>query len=224
MSTYLDPRTPNKHGDYKDCPPLVVRFLYDSETIRGLSPRTVNGYYIDLRTFFRFIKQFRGLAGTHSFEEIPLDDIDITFIASITTSDIYEFLHYVTRERENSPSARARKLSSLKGFFKYLCNKMKLLSVNPTDDIDTPAKRKSLPKYLSFDEGIALLKNIQSDFYERDYCILILFLNCGMRLSELVNINISDLNDDETIRIVGKGNKERLVYLNKACLDALSSF
>ena len=223
MSTYLDPRSPNKHGDYKDCPPLVVRFLYDSETIRGLSPRTVNGYYIDLRTFFRFMKQYRGLSGTKSFEEIPLDDIDIEFIQSITTSEIYEFLHFVTRERENSPSARARKLSSLKGFFKYLCNKMKLLSVNPTDDIDTPAKRKSLPKYLSLEEGISLLKNIQSDFYERDYCILILFLNCGMRLSELVNINVTDLNDDETIRMVGKGNKKRLVYLNKACNDALSS-
>ena len=102
---------------------------------------------------------------------------------------IYEYLHYVTRERANSPAARALKLSSLKGFFKYLCSKMKLLENNPTDDVDTPALKKSLPKYLTLSEGIELLKNIQSDFYERDYCIITLFLNCGMRLSELVNIN-----------------------------------
>ena len=180
MSTYIDPRHPNKHGDYKDCPELVVRYLYDSETIRGLSPRTVNGYYIDLRTFFRFLMQAHELVPT-----------------------------------------RARKLSSLKGFYKYLCNKMKVLEINPTDDVETPALKKRLPKYLSLNEGVELLKNVQSDFYERDYCILTLFLNCGMRLSELVNINITDIHDDGTIRIVGKGNKERLVYLNDACNTAL---
>lgn len=222
MSTYIDARQPNKHSDYRDCPPLVVQFLYDSETIRGLSPRTVNAYYIDLRTFFRFLKQHRGLAGTNSeMEEIDIRDIELPFIRATSTSEIYEYLHYVTRMRGNSPAARARKLSSIKGFFKYLCNKMKLLEVNPADDVDTPALKKSLPKYLTFSEGISLLQNIQSDFYERDYCIITLFLNCGMRLSELVNINITDIRDDGTIRIVGKGNKERLVYLNKACVSAL---
>lgn len=222
MSSYIDSRKPSKHGDYKDCPPLVVEFLYNSETIRGLSPRTVNGYYIDLRTFFRFLKLHRGLVPADTpLEEIPISELDLTFIAAVTTSEIYEFLHYVTRERENSAATRARKLSSLKGFFKYLCNKKKVLQNNPTDDVDTPALKKRLPKYLSLPEGIELLKNIQSDFYERDYCIITLFLNCGMRLSELVNIDITDLQDDGTIRIVGKGDKERLVYLNNACKNAL---
>lgn len=223
MSTYIDPRRPNKHGDYKDCPPLVVQFLYDSETIRGLSPRTVNAYYIDLRTFFRFFKLYRGLVPENTPpEEIDIRDIGLEQIRSVKTSDLYEFMHYVTSERANAAASRARKLSSIKGFFKYLCNKMKLLEQNPADDIDTPALKKRLPKYLTLNEGIELLKNVESDFYERDYCILTLFLNCGMRLSELVNINVTDINDDGTIRIVGKGNKERLVYLNKACLSSLS--
>lgn len=222
MSTYIDARHPSKHGDYQDCPPLVIRFLYDSETIRGLSPRTVNGYYIDLRTFFKFLKMHRNLVAPDSvFEKIEIQDINLDFIKSVTSSDIYEFLHYVTRERENSSATRARKLSSLRGFYKYLCNKMKLIDVNPTEDVDTPAQKKRLPRYLTLQEGMQLLENVQSDFYERDYCIITLFLNCGMRLSELVNINVTDIRDDDTIRIIGKGDKERQVFLNNACINAI---
>lgn len=225
MSTYIDSRHPNRHDDYNDCPKLVARYLRESETIRGLSPRTLNGYYIDLRTFFRYLMHARGLAASDvPLEEIDIQHIDLDVIGSVTTSEIYDFLYYITRERENASATRARKLSSLKGFYKYLCNKMKLLEKNPTDDVDTPAIKKRLPKYLSLNESIALLKNVQSDFVERDYCIITLFLNCGMRLSELVNINITDIQGDGTIRIVGKGNKERLVYLNDACNQALRRF
>lgn len=224
MSTYFDPRKPNAHGDYQDCPETVVHYLYDSEVIRGLSPRTVNGYYIDLRTFFRFLKCRRGLVPEGvELESITIKELDLDFVRTITPQDIYEFLYYVTRERDNAAATRARKLSSLKGYFKFLCNKQKLLTKNPTEDVDTPALKKRLPKYLSLEEGLELLKSVHSDFYERDYCILTLFLNCGMRLSELVNINLTDLNQDGTIRIVGKGNKERLVYLNNACTEALRS-
>lgn len=222
MSTYIDARKPNQHGDYKDCPELVVTYLYDNETIRGLSPRTVNAYYIDLRTFFRFLKKHRKLVAADTPEsEITLLDIDLAFLKSVTTSDIYEFLYYVTRERSNAAASRARKLSSLKGFFKYLCNKKKLLDANPTDDVDAPAQKKRLPKYLTLQDSIKLLENVQTDFYERDFCILALFLNCGMRLSELVNINVTDIRDDGTVNIIGKGNKERQVYLNAACVSAL---
>ena len=222
MSTYIDPRHPNQHGDYQDCPEYVVRYLQDSETIRGLSPRTVNGYYIDLRTFFRFLMHSRGMVSDDTpMEEIDIRNIDLAMIQSVTTGEIYEFMYYITRERDNSAATRARKLSSVKGFYKFLTNKMKLLEKNPTDDVGTPAQKKRLPKYLSLNESIELLKNIQSDFYERDYCIITLFLNCGMRLSELVNINITDIHEDGTIRIVGKGDKERLVYLNDACISAL---
>ncbi|MEG2394988.1 MAG: tyrosine recombinase XerC [Ruthenibacterium sp.] len=223
MSTYIDSRKPNQHSDYKDCPALVVTYLYDSETIRGLSPRTVNGYYIDLRTFFRFLKQRRGLVSAEvSEDEIPLLDIDLDFIKAITTTDVYEFLYYITRERHNAAPTRARKLSSLKGFFKYLCNKKKLLTVNPTEDVDTPALKKRLPKYLTLKDSVKLLQSVNSDFYERDFCILTLFLNCGMRLSELVNMNVTDIHvDDGTVNIIGKGDKERQVYLNAACVNAL---
>lgn len=222
MSTYIDPRKLSAHSDYKDCPELVVNYLYDIETIRGLSPRTVNGYYIDLRTFFRYMAQRRGLAAADTPEDkIDIHALDLAFIKSITTSDIYEYLYFVTRARENVPASRARKVSTLRGFFKYLCNKRKVLEVNPTEDVDTPALKKRLPKYLTLDEGMKLLESVNSDFYERDYCILTLFLNCGMRLSELVGINVTDIRDDGTIRIVGKGNKERLVYLNDACVRAL---
>ena len=224
MSTYIDSRDPTKHSNYEDCPPLVARYLKDSEVIRGRSPRTANGYYIDLRTFFRFLKQSRGLVCSDvPFDEIDISDIGIEIIRSVTTTDIYEFLYYVTRQRSNAPSTRARKLSSLKGFYRYVCNKLKLMETNPTDDVDSPALKKSLPKYLTLSEGMELLQQVNTDFYERDYCILTLFLNCGMRLSELVNINVTDIHPDGTIRIVGKGNKERLVYLNDACAASLSS-
>ncbi len=222
MSTYIDARHPNQHGDYKDCPELVVRYLYDSETIRGLSPRTVNGYYIDLRSFFRYMVRSRDPERSETdLEDIDIRAIGLDFIQSITVSEIYEYLYFITREQNNAPATRARKLSSLKGFYKYLCNKLKLLDKNPVDDIGTPALKKTLPKYLTLNQGIELLKSVESDFYERDYCIITLFLNCGMRLSELININLSDIHDDGTIRIVGKGNKERLVYLNDACKAAI---
>lgn len=224
MSTYIDSRDPSKHDAYDDCPPLVARYLKDSEVIRGRSPRTVNGYYIDLRTFFRFLKQSRGLVPADAEpDSIILTDIGLDLIRSVTATDILEFLYYATRQRGNAPATRARKLSSIKGFYKYLCTKLKLIEANPADDVDSPALKKALPKYLTLSEGLELLSQVNTDFYERDYCILTLFLNCGMRLSELVNIDVTDLREDDTIRIVGKGNKERLVYLNDACVSSLSS-
>ncbi|MEG1126636.1 MAG: tyrosine-type recombinase/integrase [Oscillospiraceae bacterium] len=220
MSTYIDTRNLNAANNYDDCPVNAKDFLYYCETIRNLSARTVNGYYIDLRTFFKFLKMHRGLDAGAIFEEIVISDIDLAFIAKITKSEIYKFLHYVMRTRGNAPATRARKLSSLRTFFKYMCSKVNLLADNPTDDIDTPTLKQRLPKYLSLEESLELLKNVNSDFYERDYCIITLFLNCGMRLSELVGIKLSDIKDEQ-IRIVGKGDKERLVYLNDACINAI---
>lgn len=224
MSTYINPNKPTVHGDYKDVPTDVTEFLYYSETIRGLSPRTVNGYYIDLRTFLRYLMLRRGLVPADTpLESIDVSKLDRPFIAAVTKEEIYEFLYYVTRQRSNANATRARKLSSLKGFFRYMTVKSNKLEYNPTDDIETPAQKKRLPKYLSLEESINLLKNLQSDWYERDYCILTLFLNCGMRLSELVGMNLNDIGT-ETIRIIGKGNKERLVYLNDACHFALKQY
>ena len=155
-------------------------------------------------------------------EEIDLTHITKRQISTITKRDIINYLDYA-RSNDNGAKARARKLSALRGFFGYLCHQINELSENPTDNIKLGSPKKSLPKYLSASESIRLLKNIQSDFYERDYCIITLFLNCGMRLAELVTIDLSDFRDD-TIRIVGKGNKERLVYLNDACLSSLRRY
>lgn len=223
MSTYINPSKPNSHTPYTDIPRDVRDFLNYMGAILNRSPRTVNGYYIDLRTFFRFLMRYRDLAQTTEFEQIDTSKLDTDFIASITQAEIYEYLYFLKNERENDSSSRARKLSSIKSFFRYMTVKSNRIENDPVKDISLPRGKKSLPRYLSLEESIELLKNIQSDFYERDFCIITLFLNCGMRLSELVNIDMGDFQDD-TIRIVGKGNKERLVYLNSACVDALKHY
>lgn len=223
MSTYINPIQPNKHDSYSDCPPVVTEYLNYAESIRGLSPRTVNGYYIDLRVFFKYLVQLRGLASQDlPLEEIKINWIDIAFIKQITKAEIYEYLYYATRERTNAPAARARKLSSIKGLFNYLHSKVGLLQNNPAADIESPKIKKTLPKYLSLDESLELLNNIQSDFPERDFCILTLFLNCGMRLSELATLNETSIKND-TMRVVGKGNKERTLYLNQSCTLAIDN-
>ena len=223
MSTYINPAKPGQNMSFEDCPQAVREFLKYTLTIRGLSARTVNGYYIDLRTFFKYLVLHRGLvADDTELSEIAIDDLDMAFIRKIDKAEIYDFLFYITKERDNAAATRARKLSSLRGFFKYLTSKTGALQQNPMDDIERPVQKKRLPKYLSLDESMELLNNIQSDFHTRDYCIITLFLNCGMRLSELVGLNISDIKDD-TLRVVGKGNKERMVYLNDACMAALAA-
>lgn len=223
MSTYYNPQKRSTRSDYLDCPGMAVEFLHYLESIRGLSPASVNAYYIDLRLFFKYLKLKRGLVPPDTvLETIKIDDISIDFVSEITKSEIYEFLYYLTRTRDNSSAARARKLSSLRGFFKYLTSKTAQLEHNPTDDVESPKIKKSLPRHLSLDESHALLENVESDFYARDYCIITLFLNCGMRLSELVAINVADIKQD-TLRVVGKGNKERMVYLNEACVSAVQT-
>ena len=222
MSTYLDPAHPNRHDPYTDVPAVVTRYLKYLETILNRSPRTVNAYYIDLRGFFRFLLGYRTRAD-EPWDELDVRELDLEFVRATTQEELYEYLYYLTNERGNKPSARARKLAAVKGLFRYLTRKENLLTYDPAEDISTPAIKRALPKYLSLEESLELLKNIQSDFFERDFCILTLFLNCGMRLTELVTIDLSDFKED-TIRIVGKGNKERLVYLNAACLAALRRY
>ena len=213
MSSYIDVVHPERHAPYLDIPDDVVDYLHYLDFVKLRSPRTVNGYYLDLRGFFRYMMQrWQRVADDTPPEEIDLTGITTADIRTITKHDIFDFLDHA-RSADNGPKARARKLSALKGFFTYMCT-------NPTENISLGSPARALPKYLTRDEAVTLLSNIQSDFYERDYCILTLFLNCGMRLAELVTIDMGDFRDD-TIRIVGKGSKERLVYLNDASLDAL---
>lgn len=223
MSTYVDAAHPERHAPYTDIPDDVMDYLHYLDFVKLRSPRTVNGYYIDLRGFFRFMMRRWGLVDDAlPADKIPLTGITTEQIAKIKKRDIFAYLEY-TQSADNGPKARARKLSALRGLFSYLCVQENRLDENPTESISLGSPRKTLPKYLTLEESLELLNNIQSDFYERDYCILTLFLNCGMRLAELITINLGDFRDD-TIRITGKGGKERLVYLNSACLDALKHY
>ena len=172
------------------------------------------------------MKRFRGLVPDDTpLEEIPVQDIDLDFIRAITTLDIFEFMNFVADERSNMSSTRQRKTSSLKSFFGYLSVHEGLLETNPTENLTPPKKAKTLPRFLSLEQSIELLNAVEGVDKERDYCILTLFLNCGMRLSELVSINMSDvIHNNSSLRIVGKGNKERMVYLNDACLAAIEDY
>lgn len=209
---------------YEDCPRALRDYLFYLQTIKGRSERTVDGYYIDLRTFFRFLNRYKGLVPSDMpFSEISISNVDIGLLRGVTLSDVYEFLHYVSTERGNHPAARSRKVSSIKNFFHYLTNKMGLLEVNPVVELEVPALKKSLPKYLTLEQCLALLKSVTGEFLERDFCIVTLFLNCGMRLSELVGIDVNDISD-HTVRLLGKGNKERIVYLSDACLAAIQGY
>lgn len=209
-----------------ESPPIIREFLGYVETIRGKSPKTVEEYYLDLRTFFRYIKMHRGLVPQDiNFEKISISDIDLDLIKTIDLTQVFEYMNYLSSVRKNSPKTRARKVSSLRSFFKYLTNKVSKLEVNPVKELETPKLKKSLPKYLTLEQSLELLSNVDGKTKERDYCILILFLNCGMRLSELVGLNLTDVHfGNSTVNITGKGNKERIVYLNDACTDALERY
>jgi len=207
-----------------DCPEILKRFLIYLQTIKGKSPKTVYEYFLDIRMFFRFLKKNRGLVSTDcEFEEITISDVGIDILKTVTLSEVYDFLYYVLNDRGDIATTRSRKSSALRTFFSYLTVKVNLLEVNPVAELEVPSQRKRLPKYLSLEECIALLSSIEGTYAARDYCITVLFLNCGIRLSELVGINMNDIKGD-TLRVIGKGDKERTIHLNKSCLDAIEEY
>lgn len=223
-------------NDYRtQAPPIIRDFLSYHETIRGHSPKTVDEYFLDLRNFFRYVKQLRDSSvKDQQLDEISISDIDLSFVKSITLTDIYGYMTYLSRDRAQHPNSkmsdyglnaasRARKIATIRSFYNYLTNKVHLLETNPVKDIDSPKIMKSLPKYLTMDESVRLLQSVDGKNQERDYCMLTFFLNCGLRISELVGLNISDIHED-ALRILGKGNKVRIVYLNDACKDALQEY
>ena len=210
----------------KNCPKLLRDFLFYMETIRGRSVKTVEAYYTDLHTFFCFMKTYKGFCDSNlSTKDMNISDIDLEFIKSITLSDVYEYLNYTMSERENNAKTRARKVSSLRSFYKYLTTKANVLEENPIQELEIPALKKSLPKYLSLEQSLELLSHVDSSSPKRDYCMITLFLNCGIRLSELVGLNLSSVHfAAKTMTVLGKGNKERLLYLNNACIRSLEEY
>lgn len=210
-----------------DLPESLIDFLNYLETIKSKSINTIDGYRIDLTIFFRFMMVYRGKVNTDSteFEEIDISQIDDDFLRSIKLRDLYAFLSFTEKYRDNSAYARARKVATLKSFFKYLHGKAKVITDNPTSELESPKINKRHPVYLTLNQSIQLLESLDKNDknYQRDYCILTFFLNCGMRLSELCSIQIDKIRED-TLTIIGKGDKERTVYLNEACLKALSNY
>lgn len=210
-------------NQYDDAPQYLKDFLVYMQLIRGKSEKTVYEYYLDLHTFLRYLKCIRRNISLDSFDECSAEDVSVDELKSVDLSFLYEYMYYVSTVRKNSGSSRARKVSSLRTFFKYLSSKTGILQNNPAKELDTPKLSKTLPKYLSLDESVRLLSSVSGKNAVRDYCILTLFLNCGLRLSELVGINISDLKED-SLTVIGKGDKERTVYLNTACVDAINEY
>lgn len=220
---------------FSDASPLLREYLTYMETIMGRSHKTVSEYYLDLRTFFRFILRKRN-PDLHQceFDSISIDGVSLELVKSITKTDVLDYLLFIANERPkyhkspattygNGAVTRARKLAALRSFYDYLCVKRQYDVANPLGGLTAPKTKKSLPKFLNMEESISLLNAVDGPYKERDYCILTLFLNCGLRVAELCSINLRDIGGDK-LRVLGKGNKERFVYLNEACLDAIDAY
>lgn len=222
--------------DYRTQAPQILRdFLSYHQTIQGHSKKTVDEYFLDLRNFFRYIKLEKGFVDRKTpLEEISIDDVDITLIRSVSLTDIYSYLSFLSNARARNAknpyagtglmaSTRARKVATIRSFYKYLVNKVHLLDENPIKELDSPRQKQSLPRFLTLDESIQLLESVDGENMERDFCIITLFLNCGLRISEMVGLNVSDVRGDR-LRVLGKGNKERIVFLNLACQNAIEDW
>lgn len=211
--------------EFSTLPKLVQQYLIYIEAIKGHSEKSVLEYASDLRTFFRYMMKYKGLVDRDTDDDkIDLSSVDLGFIQNVQLTDAFQFLIYCKNERNNNEATRARRVISIRRFYSYLTDNLGLLETNPMKNLDIPKIKKSLPKYLTLEEAEKLLNAVDGKFKERDYAIITLFLNCGMRLSELVSINYTDIKSDGTIVITGKGNKERTVYLNQACVDAITNY
>ena len=194
--------------------------------IRNRADRTEEAYYIDLRTFLRYLKvKHRDVPAETEWSDIRIDDVPIEYIESFTLNDAHVYLRFLKDKRGNETATRARKCSALKQFYIYLHQKAKLIESNPMTDLELPTVKNKLPKFLSLDDSVKLLESIDSKNKTRDYCIILLFLNCCMRLSELVGLNLEDYSKaNRTLRLFGKGSKERIIYLNDSCIEALDDY
>lgn len=214
--------------DRDNNPNFLNSFLEYTSSILNKSPNTIKEYNYDLNTFLKFLKVHFKLTKETDFGQVTIQDMDICILKKVKLDDIHAFLFYLTDVCHSRPATRARKVASIRVFFNYLTSKAGLLEVNPAQNLETPKLDKRIPKYLSLEDSKKLLSaasNKDNRNKERDYAIITLFLNCGMRLSELVGINLKDINfSDCKMNVIGKGNKERTIYLNKACMNAIKEY
>lgn len=208
-----------------ECPNILREYLGYMETVKGRSANAVNGYFIDLRTFFRYLLIQRGICKSNSDTPPDIHLVDLDLLRTVTLADLFEFMNYCKSERDNSNVTRARKVSSLRQFFHYLTEVVHKLDDNPAKNLSTPKLPSRMPKHLTLDQSLQLLQVAgQGKYAERDYCIITLLLNCGLRRAEIAGLNRTDVRDDNTLRVIGKGNKERILYLNEACQQALAAY
>lgn len=211
--------------EFKTLPPSVVEFLNYMSVIKNKSELTVLEYASDLRLFFRYLLIYRKKVDENTdFDSIDISSIGLDMIETVSIQDAYAFLSYCRNERKNDAASRARKASALRAYFKYMSINTKQIEENPMQELESPKAKKALPKYLTLEESVNLLNSIDGKFKERDYCIIALFLNCGLRLSELVGLNYGDIRSDNSMRVTGKGNKERIIYLNDMCINAINEY
>lgn len=212
----------------KECPPYLNEFFTYQRVVKIKAERTLESYYIDLRLFLRYVKAVNGdVAPDTPLNNIVISDIPLEYVRDFSKLDVLNYLSYVATERNNTAKTRHRKLASLKVFYNCLYRDLNLIPEDPTKDVDYPKMHEHLPKFLTLDDCIRLLENMDKDdpYYYRDYCIITLFLNCGMRLSELVGLNLQDINlDERTMRLLGKGNKERIIHINDACASSIVQY
>lgn len=217
---------------YNDAPQAIKDFIYHEQIVKARAELTVKNYYVDLRTFFRFFKVQKNHASMSDFEKISISDITEDDIKSVDLQFVQEFLYYTKTQRNNGPKARYRKGVALRQFFKYLTNNKNMFAVSPLANLELPSPKPALPKFLTLEQALEMLTHIDSSDKKRDYCMVVFFLNCGMRLSELVGIDLKDIkktkdtegNEVYTLKVLGKGSKERIIYLNSACVDAYMDY
>lgn len=209
-----------------ECPDYLREFLTYIKVIKDRGDRTEEAYFLDIRCFLRYLKIQHGDEPKDSeWEKIRVKNVPPEYLKSFTLMDAYNYMSWLKTERSNEAVTRARKTTALKEFYSYLYNKSKLLSSDPLSELEVPRVKKALPKFLTLEETQQLLRSIETKHTERDYCIITLFVNCGMRLSELVGLNIGDVSfENNTLRLFGKGRKERIVYMNDACVNAIRDY
>ena len=226
LSTYVNPNK-SEPLKYEDCPHLLDRYIKHTIAISNKAKRTVNSYVVDILLFLRFYARLSGKVQENTpLEDVRTKDMTDADICAVTSDDIFAFLYFLAEDRKNSPGTRKHKLSSLRSFYNYILRIEKKIKANPVDYVERPSTKglaAKPPKFLELEQAKKLLGTIDGEFQERDYCMILLFLTCGMRLSELTSINLKDVSDN-TIKIVGKGNKPRTIPLNQMCLDSIAEY
>jgi len=208
-----------------DNPEFLNEYLIHIKIARLLSDRTIQEYYMDIRLFLKYIYSIKNDIQYEELSEVDISNFPQSELNNITISDIYNFIFFISDERNNKERARYRKVSAIRSFFKYLHKTANLITSNPAIDLEIPSPKAALPKFLTLEDSLKLLKASDNTDSKRDYCIITLFLNCGIRLSELIGININDIDFTENrMKVLGKGNKERMIYLNNACISALNEY